>query len=115
MVNLLGPITSTFVSKYNQSSLIMKGYLFLIIAIAFETLGTSMLKASEQFTKLIPSAIAIAAYIGTFYFLSLTLKTMPVGIAYGIWGGVGIVLITIIGILVFKQDPMHQPYWVFCS
>lgn len=83
----------------------MKGYLFLIVAIVLETLGTSMLKASEQFTKLTPSVITIIAYLGTFYFLSLTFKTMPVGIAYGIWGGVGIILITIIGILFFKQVP----------
>lgn len=64
-----------------------------------------MLKASNQFTKLVPSVIAIIAYIGTFYLLSLTLRTIPVGIAYGIWGGAGIVLITIIGIFVFKQVP----------
>lgn len=83
----------------------MKSYLFLIFAIVFETVGASMLKASNQFTKLAPSVITIIAYIGAFYLLSLTLRIIPVGIAYGIWGGVGIVLITIIGIFVFKQVP----------
>lgn len=81
----------------------MKQFLFLFIAILFETIGTTALKTSEQFSKLTPSIITIIAYIGAFYFLSLTLKTMPVGIAYAIWSGVGIILITTIGWLYFKQ------------
>lgn len=83
----------------------MKGFIFLLIAIIFETLGTSMLKMSEQFTKLIPSVVVVISYIITFYFLSLSLKTIPVSIAYGIWGGLGIVLITVIGAVFFKQTP----------
>lgn len=83
----------------------MKSYLFLMAAIIFETLATSMLKSSEQFTKLTPSIVTVLAYIGSFYFLSLSLKTIPIGIAYGIWGGAGIVLITLIGIFAFKQIP----------
>nr|WP_306540963.1 multidrug efflux SMR transporter [Dysgonomonas sp.] len=83
----------------------MKGFIFLLVAIIFETLGTSMLKMSEQFTKFTPSVISIISYLITFYFLSLSLKTMPVGIAYGIWGGLGIVLITVIGAVFFKQTP----------
>lgn len=83
----------------------MKNYIFLFLAIIFETVATSMLKTSEQFTKLIPSLITIACYAGAFYFLSLTLKTIPVGIAYAIWSAVGIVLITLVGMLVFKQVP----------
>jgi len=83
----------------------MKNYIFLFLAIIFETVATSMLKTSEQFTKLIPSVITVIGYIGAFYFLSLTLKTIPVGIAYAIWSAVGIVLITLVGILVFKQIP----------
>lgn len=81
----------------------MKYFIFLFIAIIFETIGTSCLKASEQFSKLIPSIIAITAYLGSFYFLGLTLKVIPVGIAYAIWSGVGIVLISIIGLLLFNQ------------
>lgn len=83
----------------------MKSYLFLIGAIIFETLATSALKSSEQFTKLFPSILAVLGYIFAFYFLSLTLKTIPVGVAYAIWAGVGIVLISIVGIFAFKQIP----------
>lgn len=83
----------------------MKNYLFLLLAILFETVATSSLKASEQFTKLIPSLITVIGYIAAFYFLSLTLKTIPVGIAYAIWSGIGIVLITLVGIFLFKQVP----------
>lgn len=82
----------------------MKAFLFLFVAIIFEIIGTSVLKLSEQFTKVIPSIISIIAYITAFYFLSLTLKTIPVGIAYAIWSGVGIVLISVIGFVYFKQS-----------
>ena len=82
----------------------MKAVLFLFVAIIFEIIGTSVLKLSEQFTKVIPSIISIIAYITAFYFLSLTLKTIPVGIAYAIWSGVGIVLISVIGLVYFKQS-----------
>lgn len=81
----------------------MKQFFYLFIAIVLEVIGTSGLKVSEQFSKLIPSLIAIAAYVGTFYFLSLSLKTIPIGIAYAIWAGVGIVFISIIGWVLFKQ------------
>ena len=80
----------------------MKGYLFLIIAIILETIGTSLL---NQFTKLFPSLGAIIAYIGCFYILSLSLKTIPIGIAYGIWVGAGIVLVMLVGFCFFKQTP----------
>ena len=83
----------------------MKNFLFLAVAILCETLGTTMLKQSEQFTKPLPSIITIVAYLLAFYLLSLSLKAIPVGIAYGIWAGVGIVLVTIIGSIVFKQTP----------
>ena len=66
--------------------------------------GTSGLKASEQFSKLLPSVITVVAYVCAFYFLGLTLKTLPVGIAYAIWSGVGIVLISVIGLIFFKQS-----------
>lgn len=83
----------------------MKHYLFLLMAIIFEIVATSSLKMSEQFTKLIPSVITVVCYVAAFYFLSLTLRTLPVGIAYALWSAIGIVFITIIGVFAFKQVP----------
>ncbi|MEA9415741.1 multidrug efflux SMR transporter [Flavobacterium sp. PL02] len=83
----------------------MKNFLFLGIAIIFEIIATSALKKSEQFTQLIPSIITFIGYAGAFYFLSFAIRTIPVGVAYAIWSGVGIVLITIIGAIFFKQTP----------
>lgn len=83
----------------------IKSYLFLTIAIVLETMGTSMLKVSDQFTKPLPSVGAVLAYIGCFYILSLSLRTIPVGVAYGVWAGAGIVLIMIVGFLFFRQIP----------
>lgn len=82
----------------------MKAYLFLFMAIVLEIIGTSTLKLSEQFTRPLPGITSIIAYITAFYFLSITLKTLPVGIAYAIWSGVGIVFISIIGVIYFKQS-----------
>ena len=81
----------------------MKYWLFLGIAIVAEVVGTSSLKASEGFTRLWPSVLVILGYGVAFYFLALTLKAIPVGIAYAIWAGLGIVLIALIGWLVFGQ------------
>ncbi len=81
------------------------GFIYLSIAIVAEVIGTSALKASEEFSKLWPSLIVIAGYGVAFYFLSLVLKTVPVGVAYAIWSGVGIVLIALVGALLFKQVP----------
>lgn len=83
----------------------MKNFFFLGIAIIFEIIATSALKKSEEFTKLLPSIITVIGYCGAFYCLSFAIRTIPVGIAYAIWSGVGIVLITIIGAVVFKQIP----------
>lgn len=69
-------------------------YLYLVLAIVSEVVGTTFLKQAEGFTRLVPSIVTMVAYAITFYFLSLTLKTIPTGIAYAIWSGVGIVLIT---------------------
>jgi small multidrug resistance pump len=80
-------------------------YLYLMIAIVAEVIGTSMLKASEGFTKLVPSLIFVVGYGVAFYFLSLILRTIPVGITYAIWSGVGIVLIALVGAIAFKQIP----------
>jgi small multidrug resistance pump len=79
-------------------------YLYLALAIVSEVIGTSALKASEEFTRLGPSLVSIAAYCAAFYCLSLTLGTIPTGIAYAIWSGVGIVLISLVGWFWFKQS-----------
>lgn len=71
----------------------MKHWLFLGIAIAGEVMATSALKSSEGFSKLVPSVMVVTGYALAFYFLSLTLKTMQVGVAYAIWAGVGVVLV----------------------
>lgn len=81
----------------------MKQWLYLGVAIISETIATSALKSSEGFSKLLPSLLVVAGYGIAFYFLSLTLRTIPVGIAYAVWSGVGIVLITLVGWLVFGQ------------
>lgn len=81
----------------------MSSWLYLFVAIVAEVIGTSALKASEGFSRTIPAVIVIAAYSASFYFLSLTLKTMPVGIAYAVWSGVGILLISAIGWILFGQ------------
>ncbi|MFH6961434.1 DMT family transporter [Flavobacterium plurextorum] len=83
----------------------MKNLLFLFIAIIFEIIATTALKKSEQFTQLIPSIITIVGYFAAFYFLSFAIRTIPVGFAYAIWSGVGIVLITAIGAIFFKEIP----------
>jgi small multidrug resistance pump len=68
-------------------------YLYLSIAIVSEVIGTTFMKESDGFSKLIPSLITAAAYACAFYFLSLTLKQIPTGVAYALWSGVGVVLI----------------------
>ncbi|GKS91080.1 SMR family transporter [Acidovorax sp. SUPP2539] len=78
-------------------------YLILGLAIALEVVGTTALKASDGFTRLVPSLITGVAYAASFYALSLALKTIPVGVAYAIWSGVGIVLISVVGCVVFRQ------------
>jgi multidrug transporter EmrE-like cation transporter len=74
----------------------MKNWLFLVIAIFGEVVATSALKSSDGFTKLVPSGVVVAGYGIAFYFLSLALKSIPVGIAYAIWAGLGIVLVAAI-------------------
>ena len=76
---------------------------YLILAIVSEVIATSALKAAEGFTRLGPSLIVIVGYASAFYFLSLTLRTIPLGIAYAIWSGVGVALITLIGWVVYQQ------------
>jgi small multidrug resistance pump len=80
-------------------------YAYLAIAIVAEVIGTSALKASEEFTRLVPSVIVIIGNMVAFFFLSLTLRTMPVGIAYAIWAGAGIALIVVASAVLFQQLP----------
>ncbi|MNL48154.1 Quaternary ammonium compound-resistance protein QacC [compost metagenome] len=79
-------------------------YLLLIVAIVSEVIATSALKATEGFTKLVPSVVTVLGYASAFYFLSLTLKTLPIGIAYATWSGLGIVLISLFGWVVYKES-----------
>ncbi|WP_087544238.1 DMT family transporter [Acinetobacter sp. WCHA29] len=81
----------------------MKNWLILFIAIVAEVIATSALKSSEGFTKPIASIVVVLGYMIAFCCLSLTLKTIPVGIAYAVWSGVGIVLITTVAWIVFDQ------------
>ena len=78
-------------------------YLYLAIAVAFETIGTSAMQACQQFTRLWPSVLVVVGYAISFYFMALTLRFMPVGIVYALWSGFGIILIALIGYAVFGQ------------
>ena len=81
-----------------------KAYLLLAVAIIFEVLGSTCLAKSEGFTKLLPSCMVIILFSCALYIFSWVVKTIPLGIAYAIWAGVGIVLTAIINILFFKQS-----------
>ncbi len=78
-------------------------WIFLSIAIMAEVTATTALRSAEGFTRLVPSMIVVAGYGIAFFFLSMTLKSIPVGIAYAIWSGAGMVLIAIIAYLVYEQ------------
>jgi len=80
-------------------------YIYLAIAIIAEVVATSALKASAEFTKLYPSLLVVAGYCVAFYFMALVLRTIPIGITYAVWSGVGIVLVAIVGALLYKQIP----------
>ncbi|MBV7297086.1 DMT family transporter [Enterovibrio paralichthyis] len=79
------------------------GYVYLTIAIIAEVIATGALKSSDGFTNLVPSIVVVIGYAVAFYFLSLVLKSIPIGVAYAIWAGLGMVLISIVGLVVFKQ------------
>ncbi|MDH2331073.1 MULTISPECIES: DMT family transporter [Paenibacillus] len=78
-------------------------YLFLAISIVGELIGTSMLKASEGFTRLYPTLFTIVAFVVSFFFISLSLKTLPLNMTYAIWSGVGAVATTLISVLIWKE------------
>lgn len=81
----------------------MHPYLSLAIAIISEVIATSALRASDGFSKLIPSVLVVVGYALAFLFLSITLKSIPVGIAYAIWSGLGVVLISIVAYFLYGQ------------
>lgn len=80
-------------------------YIYLGLAIIFEVVATSFLKLTEGFTQFWPSVAVVIGYGLAFYFLSLTIKTIPIGISYAIWAGLGIILVALIGMVFFKQMP----------
>lgn len=82
----------------------MKQYVILGLAIICEVIATSALRQTNQFTRIVPSLITLVGYAGAFYFLSMVLRNIPLGIAYAIWSGAGIVLVALVGWLVFKQQ-----------
>ena len=82
---------------------ILNTYAALGVAIVLEVAGTTFLQSSEQLTRLVPTSVMALCYIASFYFLSLALRAIPIGPAYAIWSGLGIVLISIIGYVKFRQ------------
>lgn len=81
----------------------MNAWLTLGIAIVAEVIGTSALKASEGFTRWLPSLVVVLGYAVAFYCLSLVLRHIPVGVAYAVWSGLGIVLITLVAFVLYGQ------------
>lgn len=79
-------------------------WVYLAIAIVSEVVATSALKAAEDFTRLGPSVLVIAGYASAFYFLSLTLRTIPLGVAYAIWAGAGVALVALVGRVLYHQS-----------
>ena len=94
-----------FVKIYKLSMTLTQAYLLLIVSILLEITATGTLKATEGFTKWIPSLISVAAISGCMFFMSHVMKILPVGITYATWSGVGIVALTLIGIIKYKQVP----------
>jgi small multidrug resistance pump len=78
-------------------------WIYLCIAIVAEVIATSALKATEGFTRLVPSLTVVIGYAAAFYFLSLTLRSIPIGVVYAIWSGIGIILVALVGVVVYKQ------------
>ncbi|MFC0225909.1 SMR family transporter [Serratia aquatilis] len=81
----------------------MNGFMYLTMAIIAEVIATSMLKASEGFTRLWPSLLVVVGYAISFWGLSMVVKIMPLGIVYAIWSGMGIVLVSIAAVFIYQQ------------
>lgn len=86
----------------------MQGYIFLLIAIIGEIIATTSLKASEGFTRLVPSIVVIIGYAIAFYMLSLALKYIPLGISYALWSGIGTAITVFVGVLVYGEKLSPQ-------
>ncbi|MFK8048798.1 MAG: multidrug efflux SMR transporter [Halioglobus sp.] len=80
-------------------------YLYLAIAIVAEVVATSALKASSEFTRVVPSLVVAIGYGVSFYFLARVLQILPIGVTYAIWSGVGIVLVALVGAVMYRQIP----------
>ena len=78
-------------------------WLYLAVAIVSEVVATSALKATEEFTRWFPSLLVVVGYASAFYFLTLTLRTIPLGVTYAIWSGVGMALVSLVGWIVYHQ------------
>ncbi|WP_254277864.1 SMR family transporter [Halomonas sp. 3H] len=83
----------------------MMPFVYLALAIVAEVVGTTALKATDGFTRLWPSVLVAVSYLLAFYLLSLVLRSIPVGIAYAVWAGLGIVLVAAVGVVVYGQRP----------
>ena len=83
-------------------------YLMLLLAIVCETAGTTLLKFSEQFTRVVPTVASLICYVASLYFLSVCLKVIPIAVAYATWSALGVALITIIGILSLSRFPILE-------
>lgn len=82
----------------------MKTTMILFLAILSEVIGTTALKLSDGFTKIVPSVVVVIGYGASFYLLSISLKVIPIGLAYAIWSGVGIVLTVIAGMIIWRES-----------
>jgi small multidrug resistance pump len=80
-------------------------YFYLALAIVAEVAGTSLLKATEEFTKLLPTTFLVIFYLISFWLMTLALRELPLGVVYAVWSGLGIVLVAIIGVFVYKEMP----------
>ena len=80
-------------------------YFYLSLAIVSEVIATIALRATEEFTQLLPCVVVAVGYASAFYFISLTLDKIPVAIAYSIWSGAGVVLVALFGMIIYKQTP----------
>ena len=78
-------------------------YVYLLVAVVFEVIATSSLKASQEFTRLWPSVLTIVGYMAAFYLLSLCLRTIPLGVMYAIWAGLGVALTMVVGFVVYQE------------
>ncbi|PZA06625.1 MULTISPECIES: multidrug efflux SMR transporter [unclassified Meiothermus] len=82
----------------------MSGWTYLILAILAEVIGSTGLKASQGFSKLLPSIVVVVGYASAFYFLSLALKTVPLNTAYAVWSGLGTALIALLGVVLLRES-----------